>query len=101
MDKSEHGRRLAEAMAEAGYGRGDVANLVDRDPKTVTNWTSGKTMPEPADRAKLRKAFPGYDASGDAVERAVRGSELIEWRQDRVISEYKRHLHEQREEVAG
>lgn len=101
MDKQEHGARLERAMSEGDKTRGDVADVVGVSVRTVTNWTSGKTLPTGRERASLRKLFPGYDAPGDQVERAVRESRLTEWRQDSLIGEYKRHLHEQRGEVAG
>lgn len=100
MNKEEHGRRLREAMASTGKSRTDVADVLGANVKTVTNWRSGSTMPSAADRELLRRLFPGYDAAGDPVEVALRGSELVEWRQDAVLSTYKRNLHEQRGETA-
>lgn len=104
MDKAEHGRRLRAAMAShAGGNRTTVADAVGVGVRTVTNWTSGKTMPSERERVLLRRLLGPYDQAGDPVELAVRSSELIEWRQDAVVSTYKRHLHEQRqgEERAG
>ena len=101
MDKIEHGRRLKAAMAAKGKGRVDVADWALVKVRTVTNWTSGETMPSDKERAALRRLLGDYDNPGDPVEIAVRGSELIEWRQDAVLSTYKRNLHEQREERAG
>ena len=100
MDKAEHGKRLREAMASTGKSRTDVALVLGANVKTVTNWRGGVTMPSAEDRAILRRMFPGYDAQGDPVEVALRGSELTEWRQDAVLSTYKRNLHEQRAEEA-
>lgn len=102
MDKREHGLRLKAAMAAQGFGRQTVADAAKVQPRTVTNWTSGQTMPSDAERARLRAMFPGYDSQGDPVEAALDQSELHEWRRDAVKSTYKRHLHEQRgEEVRG
>lgn len=101
MDKAEHGRRLKSAMASKGYGRDAVATAAGVKSRTVTNWTSGQTMPSDRERVALRRLFPGYDALGDPVETAVRGSELHEWRQDAVLSTYKKNLHEQRAEEVG
>lgn len=101
MEKQEHGKRLAAAMAAKRYDRKVIADAVNRDVRTVTNWTSGKTMPSAAERHVLRKLLGDYDNPGDPVEVALAGSELVEWRQDAVRSVYKRHLHEQRaEEIA-
>lgn len=95
MDKAEHGKRLTRAMA--GRSRQVIADWADVKPRTVTNWTSGKTMPSEGERAALRKLLGPYDAEGDPVEIAVRSSELTEDRQDTVLGFYKRHLREQRE----
>lgn len=88
-------------MASRRLGREAVADATGVKPRTVTNWTSGKTMPEPSEREALRRLLPGYDSLGDPVEVALRGSELVEWRQDAELSVYKRNLHEQRAEQAG
>lgn len=101
MDKAEHGKRLREAMASRAMDRRVLADLLDVNVKTVTNWRSGATMPSAADRANLRSHLGRYDAPGDPVEVALRSSELVEWRQDAVLSVYKRNLHEQRGEAAS
>lgn len=101
MDKQEHGKRLASAMAAKRHGRQVIADLTGRDVRTVTNWTRGKTMPSEVELILLREFLGPYDLPGDPVEIAVRGSELSEWRQDSVLSFYKRNLHEQRAEEAG
>lgn len=101
MDKREHGSRLKAAMASRRYDRQVIADATGVRPRTVTNWTSGATMPSAAERMALRQLLGEYDATGDQVELAVRASELREWRQDAVLSFYKRNLHEQRGEEAG
>lgn len=102
MDKREHGSRLKAAMASRRYDRQVIADATGVQLRTVTNWTSGATMPSAAERVTLRKLLGEYDAMGDQVEIAVRSSELHEWRQDSVLSFYKKNLHEQRgEEAAG
>lgn len=101
MDKLEHGRRLKQAMARKGVGRDAVADAAGVKSRTVTNWTSGATMPSERERAALQVLFPGYDSIGDPVEVAVRSSELHEWRQDAVLSVYKRNLYEQRAEESA
>lgn len=95
MDKIEHGKRLAAAMASRRMGRETVADATGVDVRTVTNWTSGHTMPSQSTRVDLRILLGDYDTPGDPVEVAVRGSSLVEWRRDAVLSFYKRNLHEQ------
>lgn len=99
MNEAEHGRRLRDAMARKGLSRTTIADATNRGVRTVTNWTTGRTMPMPEDRAKLRRLMPGYDEDGDAVELAVRQSRLTEDRQYVVIGTYKRHLREQDDEA--
>ena len=104
MDKAEHARRLRQAIATSDkYDRRDVALAVNKGYRTVSNWVSETKpmMPGDADRAILRRMFPGYDETGDPVEIAVRHSELTEDRQYDVVGYYKRRLREQREERAG
>lgn len=101
MDKAEHGRRLKTAMASQGHNREVVADWTNVKVRTVTNWTSGATMPSDTEKAALRRLLGEYDSEGDPVELALRRSELHEWRQDAVLSFYKRNLHEQREDRAG
>lgn len=96
MDKQEHGQRLKAAMASRGLGRERIAGLLDVATRTVTNWTSGKTMPSDAERVKLRETLGPYDSPGDPVEVALSQSELIDWRRDEVRATYRRNLHEQR-----
>ena len=89
-------------MARKGFSRSDVAVAVGVKTRTVTNWTSGETMPTAVQREVLRRALGAYDSTGDPVEIAVRSSGLIKWRQDAVMTEYERHRHEQgREERSG
>jgi transcriptional regulator with XRE-family HTH domain len=101
MDKAEHGKRLAAAMAARRKGRQEVADVTGRGVRTITNWTAGETMPSDTERAALRRLLGDYDNPGDPVEVAVRSSALMEWRQDAVLSVYKRNLHEQRAEEAS
>jgi transcriptional regulator with XRE-family HTH domain len=99
MDKREHGSALKAAMARRGYDRSAIADATGVQVRTVTNWTSGTTMPDARERDVLHRILGEYDHEGDPVEAAVRGSELTEWRQDAVLSFYKRNLHEQRAEA--
>lgn len=99
MDKAEHGRRLKAAMAARAVGRETVADVADVKVRTVTNWTSGSTMPSDKERVALRRLLGPYDEPGDPVEVALGQSELVEWRRDAVRSVYKRNLYEQREQA--
>lgn len=99
MDKAEHGRRLKAAMAEHGFDRQVIADATDVKVRTVTNWTSGQTMPPPVMLTKLRKLLGPYDDLGDPVEVALARSELPGWRQDAVRSAYRKHLHEHRSQA--
>jgi transcriptional regulator with XRE-family HTH domain len=101
MEKAEHAERLRAAMALRGFGRQVVADYVDVKVRTVTNWTTGTTMPDPTDRQLLRQLLGDYDHQGDAVERAIFASELTEDRAHTVVGFYKTKLREQRESRPG
>lgn len=90
-------------MAEQGIDQMTVADVVKRGRRTITNWTSrtNPTMPNERERVLLRGLLGAYDQAGDPVEIAVRRSSLVEWRQDAVISVYKRNLYEQQEGVTA
>lgn len=100
-EKQAHGRRLVIAMARKPIDNAALADLLNVDKKTIGNWRSGRTMPPADQQINLETILGNYNAEGDPVEVAVRGSELDEWRQDAVMSFYKRNLHEQRAEAAG
>lgn len=99
MNKQEHGSRLKAAIARRGLDRDDVVAAIDgvRSARTVTNWTSGATMPSEAQRVQLRELLGDYDNPGDPVEVAVKASRLTEDRQYNVLGVYKRELREQDE----
>lgn len=92
-----HGRKLKWALADRGLSRSQVAEATGVRERTVTNWTSGATMPNEQQRAALKRLLGPYDDPGDPVELAVRGTGLLGWRQDAVLSVYKRHVYEQSE----
>jgi transcriptional regulator with XRE-family HTH domain len=96
VDKQEHGLKLKAAMSLKGFDRQAVADATKVNARTVTNWTSGATMPSPRERDVLRRLLGPYDSDGDPVEQAIHRSELTAWRQAAVLSEYQRHLYEQR-----
>lgn len=96
MEKVEHGLKLKAAMSRAGMGRKDVSLATGRGVRTVTDWTSGTTWPDPIDRENLRKLFPGYDNPGDPIEVAVMSSTVLtEDRRFELVAYYKRLLREQ------
>lgn len=97
MDAREHGARLRAAMGAMRVNRQAVADATNKRVRTVTNWTSGTTMPDDTDLAALRTLFPGYDDPGDPVESAVMRSDLTEDRRYALLSTYKRLLREQSE----
>lgn len=102
--RQEHADLLRKAIEEAGQGmRRTVSDSTGRSYRTVGNWTArtNPTMPSAAERATLRQILGPYDSTGDPVERALRQSELVEWRQDAVLSFYKRNLHEQEQAETG
>lgn len=101
MDKRMHGQLLKAAMAARGLNRTVVADSTGVRVRTVTNWTSGATMPSEAERVTLRRLLGEYDDPGDAVEVALRRSDLEPWRASALIAEYQRHLHEQQREATG
>lgn len=99
--KIEHGRALKGAMSRQGWDRTQIAELTKVKPRTVTNWTSGETMPEPWQLDLLKARLGNYHVEGDPVEAAVRSSELTEDRQYVVLGTYHQQLREQRREAAG
>lgn len=101
--KQRHADLLRKAIDESPVSRQAVADATGRTYRTIGYWTSqtSPTMPSGEERVILRKLLGPYDSAGDPVERAVRQSELEEWRQDAVLSEYKRHLRDQRLEATG
>lgn len=88
-------------MASRGVDRTAVADAILVNVRTVTNWTTGRTMPSDRERGALRKLLPGYDSPGDPVEVAIMHSELTEDRRYALVGTYKRLLREQSEGVAN
>jgi transcriptional regulator with XRE-family HTH domain len=95
--KAAHGRRLTVAMARKPIDRERLAEALDVDRKTVTNWRTGKTMPSAADLLRLERILGPYNAEGDPVEVALLESGLTEDRKYDVIGYYKRQMREQAE----
>lgn len=92
------GERLAAARKRAGFrSQQALGDVVGTSGRTIRNYEIGKTSPDVVMLEKLHQALGNFDAEGDAVEAAIRRSELVEWRQDTVVGFYKRHLSEQRE----
>ena len=99
--KQAHGKALREALAaHPTADRFAIEAVTGRGYRTVTNWLNGHNMPDETAKAAMRRLLGNYEAAGDPVERAVRRSELIEWRQDAVLAVYKRNLYEQQAEAA-
>lgn len=97
----EHGLQLKAAMSRRSLDRRVVADYVGVKSRTVTNWTSGATMPDSGQRERLRDLLGSYDTTGDPVEVALATSPLTEDRRHLVLAEYKRLLREQATEEAG
>lgn len=96
------GQRLQAARKRAGYRTQQaLGDAVGRSGKQVRNWETDRMEPPYDVLLNLRRLLGDFDQEGDPVERAIRASELDDWRQNRVVSEYQRHLHEQRAEAAG
>ena len=83
-------RPRPQARPAPGYWNANYQNNFYNQPR---GWYP--PYPPRADIAALRDL-----AGGDPVEVAVRGSSLVEWRQDDTIAHYKRHLYEQAREEA-
>lgn len=102
MTATTFGERLALARRVAGYrSQQALADKIGVSSRTIRNYERGSTQPDAATLEQLREVLGQFDAQGDAVEVAVRQSELVKWRQDAVISEYEKHRYEQGREVAG
>ncbi len=92
-------KRLREAKR---WTQTDLADVLGVTAKAVSNWENDRNHPR-GSMGALREAFgrqleADEAAPVDPVEEAVRASALIEWRQDAVLSTYKRHIHEQQGE---
>lgn len=94
------GARLQAARKRAGIKTQEaLGDLVGVSGKTIRNYETGKTRPDAGTLEVLRSHLGHFDAEGDAVEVALANSELIDWRQDSVRAEYRRHLAEQRDQA--
>lgn len=101
MDKQTHGALLKAAIGRRpDVNRQVVADATGVKARTVTNWTSGETMPSQGQLDALHALLGQYDAEGDSVEVALMNSQLTEDRRYAVLSVYKRHLREQTEGMA-
>lgn len=105
MNDAALGERIRRLREQRRWSQQQLGDLLGVSTKSVSNWERGRNIPRNSMGA-LSELF-GVDieapAAGpaDPVEVALRQSELREWRQDRVLSEYKRNLYEQRTEAAG
>lgn len=101
MEKQEHGTRLKVAMGQRGLSRKDVADATDVSARTVTNWTTGATMPSETEKAVLRRLLGHYDAAGDPVIVAIDQSDLAGFRKTKVKGFYEEQLYDQAREERG
>lgn len=107
MEIETLGERIRRLRESRRWTQDHMAELLAVSAKTVSNWESGRNSPRNSMGA-LRELFGDAldggapaEETGDAVEVAIKQSELIDWRQDEVRSVYRRNLHEQRGEVKG
>lgn len=98
------GDRIRRLREQRRWSQQQLADALRVSTKTVSNWERGRNDPRNSLGA-IEQLF-GVDLSAEPavaepVEAAVRASELHEWRQDEVLSVYKRNLQQQRAERAG
>jgi transcriptional regulator with XRE-family HTH domain len=96
------GQRIKRMREERHWSQEVLADYLGVSARAVGNWENDKNQPR-SRLGALEKVFKESleDRSGDPVEAAIRATELTEWRQDAVLSFYKRNLYEQREEQAS
>lgn len=76
-----------------------LGDKLDVSSKTIGNWENDRHLPRSA-LAALEKIFAeSGDGEGDAVERALYASVLVDWRRDLVLSAYRKNLREQTDEA--
>lgn len=99
------GRRLQRARKLAGITKQQtLGDLIGVSQKTIRNWETDRVNPEnisPEHRLLLREVLGPWDDEGDAVIAAIKRTELMEWRQGALISEYQRHVAEQEAHRSG
>lgn len=101
MDDEEYGRRLREARRRAGFKTQEMlGDRIGRSSKMVRNYEAGKHL-TPEIKAALEEVLGEFADEGDPVERAIRHSQLIKWRQDDLVSKYEKHVYDQSREEAG
>lgn len=96
------GLRLKTLREERRWSQQQLADALGVSTKTVSNWENGRNDPR-SSLGAIEKLFGTSltENHADPVEAAIRASRLAEWRQDAVLSFYKRNLHEQAIEAAG
>lgn len=105
------GERIKRLREVRRLSQPELAAALGVSTKTVSNWENNRNDPR-SSLGALREFFgrsfdqgaTGEDAAaggGDEVEAAIRRSTLVRWRQNAVITEYERQLHEQRREEAS
>lgn len=102
MTGQTFGARLQAARKAAGIkSQESLGAAIGVSGRTIRNYETDQTAPDPGTLVNLRKVLGEFDAEGDPVEVAVRGSRLTEDRQYVVLGTYKRQLREQDEETEG
>lgn len=98
METTTFGERLQAARRRAGYRTQEaLGDRVGVRGRTIRNYETGKTRPDPATLELLISVLGDFTADRDPVETAVYESRLTEDRQHVVIGTYKRELREQDE----
>jgi transcriptional regulator with XRE-family HTH domain len=90
------GERIKRLREERRWTQKKLAAKLEVSSKTISNWERGENMPRGSIGA-LEKVFAETIAGTetDPVEEAIKASPLVDWRQDLVLSAYRRNLREQ------
>lgn len=106
MNDAALGQRIRRLREQRRWSQEQLADMLGVNKKSVSNWERGRNDPRNSIGALSEIFGVELDGGGevpaaDLVEAALRGSGLDEWRQVAVLSEYKRHLQEQRAGQVG
>lgn len=92
------GERIRRLREERRWSQKVLGDKLNVSSKTIGNWENDRHVPRSA-LAALEKVFAESGGSdGDAVERALYASDLVDWRRDLVLSAYRKNLREQADE---
>lgn len=98
------GARIRQLREQRRWTQQELGDLVGVHAKTISNWESGRNIPRSsmgALTAVFKVDVTAEQVVTDPVEAAIRASGLIDYRQNLVLAEYQRQLHQQRAEEAG